>query len=382
MHIAMVTLFPADPYHIDGGVAGVARYLVDELKRYPDVKLTVVVPKGNVGENLYEKQDNFGVCRVGIGRIGSMLPGTIYDILRGRRKLNAVLQQINPDLVHYQGYCFLSSDCKFPHILTVHGIAEYDALWNAKPPIRWFKWLLLKLTEDYGRRRVPHIIMLSKYAEELLHKKISPRRIWLIENPIAHSYFNVDWQFEAGRIFCCSKIRPLKNVLGMIKAFVQIVQRFPHSHLRIAGTPDASYLRACKQEIDANNLHNSVRFLGNLTIKDVQFELSKANCLAIPSFQENAPLTVEEAMAVGVPIVGARVGGIPEMVEDGKTGFLVDPYDTKSIYEAVSKILSDEVLAQSMGRCAREVAKKRFMASVISEKTLQVYHTVLSEKNC
>lgn len=380
MHVVMVTLFPADPHHIKGGVAGVARYLVDELKKYPDVKLTVVVPKGNVGESVCEKWDNFEVCRTGISRIGAMVPGTIYDILRGRKKLNKFLRQLKPDLVHYQGCTFLASNCQFPHILTVHGIAEYDALWERKGVVRWLRWLVLKLTEDYGRRRVPHIIMLSKYAQELLEKKTRPRKTWLIENPIAHSYFNVDWQFEAGRIFCCSRIRPLKNVLGMIKAFVHIVQRFPHSHLRIAGPPDAAYLRACKQETDANNLHNSVCFLGSLTIKDVQFELSRANCLAIPSFQENAPLTVEEAMAVGVPVVGARVGGILEMVENGRTGFLVDPYDTKSIYEAVSKILSDEALARSMGHYAREVAKKRFMASVICEKTLQVYHTVLSER--
>ncbi len=380
MHIAIVTCFSKDPKHIEGGVAGVGKYLADELAKNKDIKLSIVVPKANLGETICTEWPGYKVYRVGVKRIWSFLPGIIYDILIGRRKLNAVLRQINPDLVHYQGYCFLSSDCRFPHILTIHGMAEYDALWNARPLIRWFEWLLLKLTEDYGRRRAPYIIMLSKYAQGLLEKKTRPRKTWLIENPIAHSYFNVDWQFEPGRIFCCSRIRPLKNTLGMIRAFVHIVQRFPHSHLRIAGTPDAAYLRKCKHEIDANNLHNSVCLLGNLSIKDVQFELSKANCLAIPSFQENAPLTVEEAMAVGVPVVGARVGGIPEMVKNGKTGFLVDPHDTQSIYQAISKILSDEVLARSMGHYARNIARRRFTASVISEKTLQVYHAVLSEK--
>jgi len=65
---------------------------------------------------------------------------------------------------------------------------------------------------------------------------------------------------------------------------------------------------------------------------------------------------------------------------DGKTGFLVDPYYTKSIYEAVSKILSDETLARAMGHRAKEEAKKRFMPSVICEKTLEAYRAVLSEK--
>jgi glycosyltransferase involved in cell wall biosynthesis len=65
------------------------------------------------------------------------------------------------------------------------------------------------------------------------------------------------------------------------------------------------------------------------------------------------------------------------MVEHEKTGLLIDPYDTKSIYEAVSRILSDESLACSMGYNAKEVARKRFAASIIAEKTLRVYREVL-----
>ncbi|UCE99390.1 MAG: glycosyltransferase family 4 protein [Planctomycetota bacterium] len=379
MHIVIIAPFPKDADHINGGVAGATKYLADELVKKNGIQVTIVVPRSNVGETTYEKWDNYQVYRVGAKRIWFILPGTIYAVIVGRGKLNKVIRRLKPDLVHYQGCAFLASNCKVPHILTVHGIAEYDALQNWKGAIRWLRWLVLKITEDYGRRRVPHIIMLSKYAQELLKEKIRAQKTWLIENPIANSYFNVDWQFEPGRILCCSRIMPLKNILGMIKAFIHIVQRFPHSRLRLAGTPDTDYLRACKQEIESNNLQNRVRFLGNLSVKDVQFELSKANCLAIPSFQENAPLTVEEAMAVGVPVVGAKVGGIPDMVENEKTGFLVDPNDTKSICQAISKILSDETLARSMGHRAEMVAKKRFMASVICEQTLGAYNEILAK---
>jgi glycosyltransferase involved in cell wall biosynthesis len=223
--------------------------------------------------------------------------------------------------------------------------------------------------------------MISKYADELLHRKIRPQKTWFIENPISDFYFDVDWQFERGRIFCCSTIRPLKNALGMIKALAHIVRRFPHAHLHIAGsTPNAAYLRACKQEVESNNLHDSVRFLGNLTIKGVQFELSKANCLAIPSFQENAPLAIEEAMAVGVPVVGARVGGIAYMVEEGRTGYLIDPYNVKDIAEAVSKILADDALAISMSQRAKQIAKRRFMSADICKQILEAYNEILSEK--
>jgi glycosyltransferase involved in cell wall biosynthesis len=376
----MVAVFPKDAHCIDGGVAGVARYLVDELCRQPDVKVTVVVPKGNVGATTCEQRENFNVYRSGKKGPWSFLPGTAYDILAGKWQITSLLREINPDIVHFQGVTFLAANCEQPNILTIHGIAERDAMWDSRWGIlRWPKWLLLKLTEEYGRRRVPHIVLISEYVRKFLPKKNRIRKTWLIENPVADSYFHVERAFEPGRIFCCGKIRPLKNILGMIETLALIVRQFPHAHLRIAGAPEPAYLEACKRQAKAEGIEDKVHFLGNISIKDVQLELSKANCLVVPSFQENAPLTIAEAMAAGVPVVAAQVGGIPRMVEDAKTGLLVDPHDIKSIYEAVSRILSDEMLAQSMGHCAKEAAGKRFTASAACERTLQAYREVLKE---
>jgi glycosyltransferase involved in cell wall biosynthesis len=380
MHIAIVTVFPREAHSIDGGVAGVAKYLIDELIKQPDIKLTVVVPKSDTGEITCEGWGDFNVYRLGKQGFWSFLPGTVYDIFAGKRQMISLLGQISPDIVHFQGVTFLAANCEQPSILTIHGIAERDAMWDSRRGIfRWLKWLLLKLTEGYGRRRVPHVILISEYVRKFLPTRNRIRKTWLIENPVADSYFDIERSFEPGRIFCCSRIRPLKNILGMIKAFALIAQQFPDSQLRIAGAPEAAYLETCKQQVEDNGIRDKVHFLGNISIKDVQTELSKANCLVVPSFQENAPLSIAEAMAAGVPVVAAKVGGIPEMVQHGKTGLLVDPHDTNSICEAVSKVLSDQKLAQSMGQRAKDVARDRFKASAVCEKTLQAYRDILRE---
>ena len=379
MHIAMVTVFPAEADHIDGGVAGVAKYLADELIKQPNVTLTVVVPKGAAGETICEQSKNCNVYRVGKKGFWSFLPGTFYDIFSGKRQIKSLLKQISPDIVHFQNDAFLAANCPYPHVLTIHGIVERDAMWDIRwGSLRWVKQLLLKQTEEYGRSRVPHIILISEYVRKFLPAKNNIHKAWRINNPIADSYFDIDWQYEPGRIFCCSRIRPLKNIIGMIKAFATVIRSFPNAQLRITGAAEPAYLRKCQREVEANSMSNNVSFLGNLSIDDIQLELSKANCLAIPSFQENAPLTIAEAMAVGVPVVGSKVGGIPEMVEDGKTGFLVDPYEIKDIADAVLKILSDRNLAYSMSQQAKGIAQRRFMASAVCRKTLQVYSEILT----
>lgn len=380
MHVVMVTVFPKDPHSIDGGVAGVARYLADELCKKPGVKLTIVAPRGDERETTCEGWGTFNVYRLGREGFWGFLPGTLYDMFAGKRQLRSMLRELKPDIVHFQGLTFLAAGCEHPSILTIHGIAERDAIWDYRRGVlRRPKRLLMKLTEGHGRRKVRHVILISKYVRKFLPVRNTMRKNWLIENPVTDSFFDVDRQSEAGRIFCCCRVRPLKNVLGTVKAFTLIARDFPDAQLRIAGAAETAYLEECKRQVETNGIQDKVIFLGNISIKDVQSELSKASCLVVPSFQENAPLNIAEAMAAGVPVVAANVGGIPGMVSDGKTGLLVDPHNTSAIAEAVSKIISDRTLAEAMGRRARESAAKRFRASTVCEKTLQAYAEVLAE---
>lgn len=122
-----------------------------------------------------------------------------------------------------------------------------------------------------------------------------------------------------------------------------------------------------------------MHFLRNLTINQIQIELSKANCFLIPSFQETASLSIEEAMAIGVPVVGTNVCGLPYMIEDGKTGFLVNQFDNTSIAEGICRILADSKLAGVMSVRAKQITSERFKASNVGQKTLAVYREILVE---
>ena len=76
MHVAMVTVFPDDPRRIDGGVAGVARYLVEELKKHSGLKITVVALEGRAGRMTCEQWDDVTIHRVGKEGLWRFLPGT------------------------------------------------------------------------------------------------------------------------------------------------------------------------------------------------------------------------------------------------------------------------------------------------------------------
>jgi len=381
VHIAMITLFPQTPDRIDGGVAGVAKYLADGLVKFKNVKLTVIVPTLSKTGEVVEHWAGYEVRRIGLKPLGSFLPPILYELVFRRREFKKIFEKIKPDLVHFQSRAFWALNCKLPNVVTIHGIAELNSLWEPWPFFaRWIKWFLFKVIEGISRRKIKNIILISEYVKNFLPSNKKTQKTWLIENPVDDSYFDVQWDFEPGRIFACGRIGPNKNALGMIKALNLILKDFPAAQLRIAGTTDGgTYLAKCKTYVEKNRLSNSVHFLGSLDTNQIQIELSKANCLLIPSFQETAPLSLEEAMAVGVPVIGSNICGIPYMIEDGKTGFLVNQFDNVSIAEGIRKILADSELAHTMSVRAKQIASERFKASGIAKKTLAVYREILAK---
>jgi len=124
-------------------------------------------------------------------------------------------------------------------------------------------------------------------------------------------------------------------------------------------------------------LEGMVRFVGRVPHKEVLKYYQAADVFVLPSIaDEGLPMTVIEAMAVGLPIVASRIGGIPEAVADGKTGLLVKPGDIEELETALVKLLADEDLRLRMGEKARQVAKAKFNQEAMVGKTLKVLKEV------
>jgi glycosyltransferase involved in cell wall biosynthesis len=110
-------------------------------------------------------------------------------------------------------------------------------------------------------------------------------------------------------------------------------------------------------------------------------EYSRAAVVVLSSVRENAPMAVIEAMASARPVVATRVGGVPDIVIDGETGFLVPPGDHSDLAACISAVLENPVRSRQMGRLGREVAGRRFSALPIARQYWNLYREVLSESD-
>ena len=119
-------------------------------------------------------------------------------------------------------------------------------------------------------------------------------------------------------------------------------------------------------------IHDHTVFTGYR--KDVLRFLQCSDMLVQPSIAyENSPYSVLEAMACALPVVGTSVGGIPELIEDGKTGFIVPPRDPKALYNAIRALIDNDTLSKNMGLSGRQRVMEKFNMADFITKTQSIY---------
>jgi glycosyltransferase involved in cell wall biosynthesis len=179
------------------------------------------------------------------------------------------------------------------------------------------------------------------------------------------------------RIICVGWINERKNTLGTVEAFARIADRFSEAKLIIAGeATEGEYLNRIQESIKRHAIEDRVEMPGHINHEQLVGELAKASLLLLPSRQENSPMAIAEAMAAGIPVIASNRCGMPYMVEEEETGFLIDPESTGQITDRLTRLLGSEQLRQKMGLAGQEFAMKRFHPRAVAEKTRAVYRQV------
>jgi glycosyltransferase involved in cell wall biosynthesis len=376
VRVAMIAhRFPLQGDMIAGGVPAASIYLAQALAATGDVDLTIVRPFGESG---IPSEYRIGSIPVYSVRATPHYPRSLhfFDI----RRTMAFLRSISPDLVHVQGYPTWTNHCPWPSVVTIHGISEKDAFFEGPGLAPRVKSRLLGMREIRARRKAAHIIAISPYVRRLLPDR-GGQRIWDIPNPVNPAFFGIRRTPVPLRFFSASHISPLKNVAGLIRAFARFALQRPGAELRLAGDrKDEPYGQECLALARTLGVAERVRFLGSLKTGGIIEELASAEAFLLASRQENAPVSVAEAMASGVPVIVSAVGGLPWMVREGQDGFLVGPDDEAAMAEAMARMEKPD-LAGAMGASARRRAEELFSPERVARRTIAVYREILGTRS-
>lgn len=163
---------------------------------------------------------------------------------------------------------------------------------------------------------------------------------------------------QCTRYIMTGRIIPCKGHETLIYAFAEILRNIKDAELVLIGDgPSRSKLQSLAHSL---GIADAVKFLGFQVNSKVYEELGTADIYVHPSYEEGLGISIVEAMAACLPVVATAVGGIPEIVEDGKTGFLVPPKDVDRLTEAMLILAKDPLLRIRMGFAGRQVVEDKF----------------------
>jgi len=161
----------------------------------------------------------------------------------------------------------------------------------------------------------------------------------------------------------------------LLEAARSILGEHPAARFMIVG--DGPARGQLEQQARSLGINAAVIFAGYQA--DVAGFLGASDLFVLPSLREGTPNALLEAMALAKPVVVSRVGGVPEIVQDGETGFLVPPQDPDSVAQAVLALMRDSNRAAAMGQRARQVIEQDFSVQRLARKIVAVYHQVLAK---
>lgn len=249
---------------------------------------------------------------------------------------------------------FFTASARPPVLVEVHGD------WRAAPALygrarsRAASVLAARLG-DWAIRQSDHVRVVSQAMERLVR---SAGYEGAVDQYAAYSDFEhflarppVRIEGDPGVLYV-GALEYAKGVDLLINAAARLDQRNVSARFILLG--DGSLSQKLREEVQARGLEDVVHLAGSRTRSEVATLMDSSWCVVVPSRSEGLSRVTMEAMARGRPVVASAVGGLPELVEHGRTGFLVPPEDSVSLASALVRLLADKDLVRAMGSAGRE----------------------------
>ena len=224
---------------------------------------------------------------------------------------------------------------------------------------------------------VNYIVTPSKFCKmQFIKDGYDEKKVIAIHNFINVDEYNFGTKDENYALYC-GRLSKEKGIINLVEAFKKLledkeIKNIDSIKLYIAGDGP------CKEEIEKyindNNLKEKIILLGYLKQDDLKEYTRKASFIVVPSIcYENCPYSVLETQAIGKAIIGANIGGIPELVQNEKNGFIYKYDDVNELKEKMKKLFNDKELANVFGTNAKKFVRGEYDKNKYYEKIINIY---------
>ena len=327
-----------------------------------------------------------------------------------KNKMGELLKQFKPDIVHLHNFAHQISPSvlhilkrhRIPIVTTMHDYkmicASYILLNNGKvcELCRNGKYYncflqgcvkssraksLLNTIEMYLHHNILHIYDLinvfispSMFLKNKLEEMGFKGKIVYIPNFVDVLEYEPKYGWEEKIIVYFGRLSQGKGIRTLIEAVKRLDVK-----LKIIG--DGPIREELERMVKGESISN-VEFLGYKTGDDLKNEIKKSMFVVVPSeWYENNPISILEAFALGKPVIGAEIGGIPEIIQDNITGLFFAAGNVNDLRDRIKLLLEEAHKIELMGRSARVFVEEKFNSNLFYNKLIKIYESILGEQH-
>lgn len=217
------------------------------------------------------------------------------------------------------------------------------------------------------------IIVLSKKWKNIISNICTNNNVSILYNPTEIQELN-HIPSEIIRLLFMGRIEKRKGVYEIIESAKYI--KNDNIIISLYGDGDVAEFKTLVQE---SSVEDKIKINGWILGDKKREVYDNSDVLLLPSFNEGLPMSILEAMSYGLPVISTPIAGIPEAVEDGVNGFLIQPGDSKALAEKIDILANDKELREKMGRESYRIAKEKFDIKVIIKQLQGIYDELLTE---
>ena len=305
------------------------------------------------------------------------IPGMGGPYLARTLALLRHIRKTKPDLVHGQGTeresGLVAALSKCPSALTLHGNFRQIAK-TLKSPL-WSYYSIASRLEGFVGRRVNGIICISSYTKNLVRGL--NKKLWVLPNAVNSAFFEMDNRPVAGKVICIAGIDARKNQVNFLKAYKEARVEIPGLSVEFWGPINEGHSYA-KEFIRLVEDFPFVTYKGSARPDEIPKILQEADLLVLPSIEDNCPVCILEAMAGGIPVVATNVGGIPDLVREGETGFLSGPTNQSELWRNLANLVKNRERRNRFSSKSKNLALQKFTSQSIASEHVKIYRSIVS----
>jgi glycosyltransferase involved in cell wall biosynthesis len=359
---------------VNGGVDSAIINLLDGLSKFPK-KSIYVISFTKAKSKIVRYKSNIILIYINFNFFKS---SKLSFVCKAPFLFRKLINKIQPDIIHYQLHgifliirLFLKKH-KFQELNTFHGIYHLEAKINKGNKL---EARINNLMNKFFLTK--NAIFISKFsAKSLINYKFNKSAI--IPNSISPK-FNVNSTFDSDNLelLFVGLISPLKNLELIIESLRLLKNNFNVKLYVYGSFKSPTYEKLILEKIEIYKLQDQIVFKGFISQNELLSVLNNNNIVTVPSLHENLPMVIAESLMMNNIVIASKVGGIPEMIENNKSGFLIDPYAPKELSILLTDILTNKYDLKQIARNGKEFAINNFLSEYIAHRSIKFYESLL-----